>query len=70
VDIQWLLGCLLVVFAAAMVALARRRQPPGQTKNALSVVLVIFCLIAAFLVFFGFGAAFRDIRTPAQQQSR
>ena len=62
----WLVEVVALGIVAAGAALARRRAPAGsQRRNVLSVVLVIACLVLAFVVCFGFGAAFREMRGGA-----
>jgi hypothetical protein len=58
------LGVLLGLLAIAGVA--RRLVAPGWQKNALSVVLVVIGLLAAFTVFFAFGELMRSSQSQAK----
>ena len=56
------LAFIAVSVLAGMTALARRASPPGRRRDALSVLLVVLALVAAFLLCFAAGSLVRGER--------
>lgn len=56
----------VVAVLAGATGLARRSSPPGKRRDALSVVLVVLALLAAFLLCFALGSLVRNEREQAR----
>jgi hypothetical protein len=64
--IESLLALAVVLGLLSAAAWARRSFAAGWQRNALSVIIVVLSMVAAFMLFFGLGAAMRWQRSPAQ----